>query len=315
MPIVDSSVMTHIRGLAVPDSESLADAELVRRLVEHRDAAAFEVLVWRHGPMVWATCRRILRNLHEIEDAFQAVFLALARKAATLSNRQAVGGWLHRVAMNAALKLKADRIATGLVSEVAVHGDADNGELAGVVDEELMRLPDRLRSAFVLCCLEGMTSAAAARELGCPVGTVDSRLHAARARLRDRLTRRGFGPAVIPALVATALSASTVTAAVKIGMGFDTRTAVTALADFLSRIATTGAISMKHVLAAGLAVTLVGVVWAFDRGEQTPPPAAPTKAPPRKRRNQRRSAMDHSASHSLSGQGRANPHHWSVDRE
>src|SRR5262249_1543054 len=156
----------------------------------------FEVLVWRHGAMVWATCRRVLRHQQDVEDAFQATFLALARAAGTLGRRQAVAGWLHRVAMNSALNMKAQRQSTGLTDDVSAP-PAPDGELSAAVDEELDRLPHRMRAAFVLCCLEGMTSAEAARELGCPVGTVDSRLHAARSRLRDRLTRRGLGPTVV----------------------------------------------------------------------------------------------------------------------
>jgi HlyD family secretion protein len=116
----------------------------------------------------------------------------LARSAETLGTRQAVAGWLYRVATNAAINLKARRRTTGLTDDVAAPAEP-NGELCGAVDEELERLADRMRAAFVLCCLEGMTSAEAARELCCPVGTVDSRLHAARARLRDGLTRRGLG--------------------------------------------------------------------------------------------------------------------------
>src|SRR5687767_9648708 len=142
MPIVEPTLLAHIRRMAAPGSESLTDAELVGRYAEHRDAAAFEVLVWRHGPMVWATCRRVLRNQHDIEDAFQATFLALARHATTLGTRQAVAGWLHRVATNAALKLRADRLTTGLTREMAARGEIGDGEFTGAVDEELDRLPD-----------------------------------------------------------------------------------------------------------------------------------------------------------------------------
>ncbi len=282
MPIAQPILLAHIRRLAAPESESLTDAELVGRYAEHRDAAAFEVLVWRHGPMVWATCQRILRHQHDVEDAFQAAFLALAQSASSLGTRQAVGGWLHRVAMNAALKLRADRLTTGLTVEIAARAEMDDGELAGAVDEELDRLPDRMRTAFVLCCLEGMSSAEAARELGCPVGTVDSRLHAARTRLRDRLSRRGFGPGVIAGLVAaTALTASTVATAVEMGTGVLPRATVAALADFVCRGTTTGAISMKIITVAVLAVAFAGVVWAFGGSENIPlapvagAPAAP----------------------------------------
>src|SRR5262249_46254001 len=193
-----TTLAAQLRRMAATGSAAggLPDAELVRRFADRRDEAAFEVLVWRHGPMVWATCRRVLRHQQDAEDAFQATFLALARTAATLDTRQAVAGWLHRVAMNAAINLKARRRPTCLTDDVPAPPEPD-GELSGAVDEELERLPHRMRAAFVLCCLEGMTSTEAARELGCPVGTVDSRLHAARARLRDRLTRRGLGPTVV----------------------------------------------------------------------------------------------------------------------
>jgi RNA polymerase sigma factor (sigma-70 family) len=195
MPRVEPTLLAaQIRRIA--PEEALTDVELAGRYAERRDAAAFEVLVWRHGPMVWATCRRVLHHQQDVEDAFQATFLALARAAGTLGPRRAVAGWLHRVAMNSALNMKARHRSIGLTAEVPAP-PAPEGELSGAVDEELERLPHRMRAAFVLCCLEGMTGAEAARELGCSVGTVGSRLHAARTRLRDRLTRRGLGPAAV----------------------------------------------------------------------------------------------------------------------
>jgi RNA polymerase sigma factor (sigma-70 family) len=216
MPRIEPTLLAaHIRRIAPADA--LTDAELVGRYAEHGDAAAFEVLVWRHSPMVWATCRRILRHQQDIEDAFQATFLALARAAGTLGTRQAVAGWLHRVAVNAALKLRADRVTTSLTVEVAARPESGDGELAGAVDEELDRLPERIRAVFVLCCLEGMTNSEAARELGCPVGTVNSRLHSARARLRARLARRGFGP--LAGIVLVAAPPASVAAAIRVGAG------------------------------------------------------------------------------------------------
>src|SRR3954469_20564692 len=102
---------THLRAIALAANPTggLSDAELVRRYADTRDEAAFEVLVWRHGPMVWGTCRRILRHRQDAEDAFQAAFLALARTARSVAGRDAVAAWLHRVAANAALKVKARR--------------------------------------------------------------------------------------------------------------------------------------------------------------------------------------------------------------
>src|SRR5215510_12899706 len=124
MPRVEPTLLAaRIRRLAAPEIEALTDAELVGRYSEHRDAAAFEVLVWRHGPMVWAACRRVLRHEQDAEDAFQATFLALARSAHTLGTRQAVAGWLHRVATNAAINLKARRRTTGLTGDVAAPAE------------------------------------------------------------------------------------------------------------------------------------------------------------------------------------------------
>src|SRR4051812_4083761 len=155
MPRVEPTLLAaQIRRIAPGDA--LTDADLVERYAEHRDAAAFEVLVWRHGPMVWATCRRVLRHQQDVEDAFQATFLALTRSAKSISTRQAVSGWLHRVAMNAALKLRVTRRTTGLTADVPDRPEPDAAELAGAVDEELERLPHRMRAAFVLCGLEGM---------------------------------------------------------------------------------------------------------------------------------------------------------------
>src|SRR5829696_4213687 len=105
---------THLRALALTASPTggLPDGELVRRFADSGDEAAFEVLVWRHGPMVWGTCRRVLRHRQDAEDAFQATFLALARSARSLCGRDALAAWLHRVATNAALKVKARRRPT-----------------------------------------------------------------------------------------------------------------------------------------------------------------------------------------------------------
>ena len=129
MPKAETTLLAaHIRRLAAPECEALTDAELVGRYAESRDAAAFEVLVWLHAPMVWAACRRVLRHQHDAEDAFQATFLALARAAASIGTRPAVAGWLHRVATNAALKLKAGRRTAGLACDLEARPESD-GEL------------------------------------------------------------------------------------------------------------------------------------------------------------------------------------------
>jgi RND family efflux transporter MFP subunit len=194
-----------LHGLAGPGAAGVTDAELLDRFVAARDEAAFELLLWRHGPMVLGVCRRVLRHEADADDAFQATFLALARKAASIGRREAVGSWLAQVAYRVALQVREDvaRRAARELPDVAVRvrGWDDLGE---VLDEEINRLPARQRAAFVLCCLEGKSGEEAARELRCAPGTVSSRLTRARERLRRALVRRGVAPegAASAALVA-----------------------------------------------------------------------------------------------------------------
>lgn len=197
------SVLHYLRRvLARGHDETVSDAELLERFVKAADQAAFELLVWRHERMVFAVCRRLLDH-HDAEDAFQAVFLVLARKAASIGNRQAVAGWLHRVAYRVAnhARLRASR-RTRTISQDA---DLDSlpcprqpgvellaGDLGRVLDEEVNRLPEKYRVPVVLCYLEGKTYEEAARQLGCPKGTLSARLTRARRMLQTRFTRRGM---------------------------------------------------------------------------------------------------------------------------
>lgn len=199
--------------LAAADAGSPAagcpDADLLARFVVSGDEAAFELLLLRHGPMVLGTCRRVLPDPNDADDAFQATFLVLARKAGSVGRAGAVAAWLHRVAHRAALRVRADR-ARRAARETPVTDDLPGpptpdtatAELGRVLDEEVARLPARHRAVFVLCGLGERTGEEAARVLGCPPGTVSSRLTRARARLRARLTRRGFAPAVVAAALA-----------------------------------------------------------------------------------------------------------------
>jgi RNA polymerase sigma factor (sigma-70 family) len=195
----DSPLRTLFRHLqrarSAPGVAGPADAELLERFVRTRDEGAFELLVWRHGTLVYNTCLRILHDSHAAEDAFQATFLILVRKAASVGRRESLGAWLHRVAHRVAVR------ARQRVRPVTEHSDeraAETGQdaflwrdLRWVLDEEVNRLPDKYRRPVVLCYLSGLTTQEAARELGVPRGTVLSRLAWARARLRSRLTLRG----------------------------------------------------------------------------------------------------------------------------
>jgi RNA polymerase sigma factor (sigma-70 family) len=203
----------------------LTDGQLLERFVTRRDAgaeAAFAALIQRHGPMVWGVCRRILKDPHDAADAFQATFLVLVRKAATVRVDDSLGRWLYGVSRRVAVRAKrtAARRSTreGRGGEMVVGPDPapDRSELLTVLDEEIARLPERFRAAVVLCDLGDMTHEEAARQLGCAVGTVGSRLVRGRERLRDRLTRRGLGPAA--GLLGAGLSGDTASAAVPMAL-------------------------------------------------------------------------------------------------
>jgi RND family efflux transporter MFP subunit len=195
----------HLRRIAAPSSDGLTDANLLGRFADNRDEAAFEALVWRHGPLVYGVCRRLLGQAQDAEDAFQASFLILARKSGSVRRRAAVGPWLYRVAERVARRARSRiRTVDQLPDDVAEsnHSDvAESSELRRIVSEEVMRLPKRYRSAVVLRYLEGRTTDEAALALGCPSGTVLSRLAWARQRLRVRLAARG---AALPAALACA---------------------------------------------------------------------------------------------------------------
>ena len=180
----------------------LSDAELLERFVAGRDEAAeaaFAALVERHGGMVLGVCRRVLGNRDEAEDAFQATFLVLAKKAAAIARREQLASWLHGVARRAALdararatRQKAREKRLGAMLPVEPPDQTMASELRTILDEELARLPERHRTAIVLCELEGLSRRDAAARLGLSEGTLSSRLARAKSHLRDRLTRRGF---------------------------------------------------------------------------------------------------------------------------
>ncbi len=212
------AVLSHVHRLAgVPNAEELGDGQLLDRFLTAHEEAAFAALVKRHGPMVLGVCRRLLQDPHAVEDAFQATFLVLLRRARTLNRHPSVGGWLHTVAYHVALKARADAFRRQSRQRPLVDLPCQEAppvelwsELQAILDEELNRLPDSYRAAVVLCYLEGKTNAEAAQLLGCPVGTVKGRLARARDLLRVRLGRRGLG---LPAGLLAPLLAEKATAA------------------------------------------------------------------------------------------------------
>jgi RNA polymerase sigma factor (sigma-70 family) len=218
-----SPVIRFIRKIAdTPSNLETTDGQLLTRFVVQRDPAAFAALVERHGRLVLSVCRRVLRHAHDAEDAFQATFLVLVRRAGSIDKHESVGSWLHGVAYRVAAKardsLYRERARARPLEDLPAAEPVQEAvwrDLRRVLDEEVQRLPEKYRMPLVLCYLEGKTTDEAAVDLGCPRGTVGTRVARARHLLRSRLAQRGVtlsaglltlgwsekGAAVSPALV------------------------------------------------------------------------------------------------------------------
>ncbi len=186
------------RSALLRDHGDATDGQLLDRFLDRQDKAAFETLVRRHGSMVLSVCRRVLGNTHDAEDAFQATFLVLVHKAASLAMRELVGNWLYGVAHRTALEARTlaarRRVREKQVSEMpepAMPEAAADGDLRLLLDRELSQLPDKYRVPIVLCDLEGRTRKEVARQLGVPESTVSGRLTTARRLLARRWRARG----------------------------------------------------------------------------------------------------------------------------
>jgi RNA polymerase sigma factor (sigma-70 family) len=266
------------RTAGAPGLASVPDRELLERFLKSRDEAAFELLLWRHGALVLNVCMRVLQDTHLAEDVFQLTFLTLARRAGTIARAESVGSWLYKVAYRTALRARTragtvaalDRSET----EPALPGkECDPAEAAAwselrpILDAEVNRLPEHYRSAFILCYLQGKTNEEAAQELGCPKGTVDSRLARARERLRDRLGRRGISLAMLPFTVTlmhyaseAPLTAECVTAALR--RTLDAVATATASSWFaagrtLRRVFLIGLLTLTAIFAAGFGYSMM----------------------------------------------------------
>jgi RNA polymerase sigma factor (sigma-70 family) len=198
------SVLRHLRRfLDAQRMRDVPDAELLSQFAGAHEEAAFAALLQRYGPLVFGVCRRVLAGAHDAEDAFQATFLVLVRRAGKLRPGGSLAGWLHTVAYHIALKARAAaarrRLHEGRVEPppaVEPTRDLERRELCAALDEELSRLPEEYRAPLVLCALQGLTHREAARALGCPPGSMSKKLARAQELLRARLTRRGVAPAV-----------------------------------------------------------------------------------------------------------------------
>jgi RNA polymerase sigma factor (sigma-70 family) len=260
------SVHRSIRTLfSAGTAGGMTDGQLLEQFLSRRDEAAeaaFATLVALHGPMVWNVCRSVLSDPHAAEDAFQATFLILARKAGSIHQRDAVGPWLFGVARRVAVRAKAAaarrRQAEGQATEMRVTSTLDplRREQLESLHEEVDRLPEKYRAPVVLCHIEGLTHAEAATLLKCPVGTVSIRLSRARELLRARLTRRGL---VLPAAFAAAmLSAETATAAMPMPTGLAASTIKVAMHVAAGKVMTAGVVPASVTqLAAGELRTMI----------------------------------------------------------
>jgi RNA polymerase sigma factor (sigma-70 family) len=294
----------HIQQLFRDGSATgLSDTQLLRRFAVRRDEAAFAAVVARHGPMVMAVCRAILRDPYDAEDAFQATFLVLARKAGTAWTEGQLGGWLHTVAYRIAVRASTDSAIRhrherqAAREAVGAYAPVELDDLRPALHEEIARLPARFRLPIVLCYFEGLTHVQAAVHLGCGEATVRRRLAVARERLRLRLAQRGLAPmaSVFGAsltrhargTVSAVCAEVTIRAAMRIAAGEAIANVVSARVSSLSRgglnLITNGwKASAFTVLSLAAVAGLAGVVGARDDMNARQQPEAPgaTKAVP-----------------------------------
>jgi RNA polymerase sigma factor (sigma-70 family) len=260
----------------------LSDGQLLDRFARRRDEPAFAAIVHRHGPLVLGVCRRVLAHRHDAEDAFQATFLVLARKAGCVRVGDSLAPWLYGVAYRVAVRARGrsararavEREASAMKA-TAGPGKAVGADLLAALDEELSRLPERYRAPVVLCDLGGLGRALAARQLRIPEGTLSSRLARGRTLLRERLTRRGLAPSAgalaialehgATAAVPESLAELTVCAATRFAAGPLAAGAVSAsVASLTEGVLKTMLLTKLKVtaVAISMAVGLVTIAWA-----------------------------------------------------
>jgi RNA polymerase sigma factor (sigma-70 family) len=289
-------LLRHVRRIvSSPDADSITDAALLGRFVRDRDEDAFAALVTRHGPMVVGVCRRVLHDAHLAEDAFQATFMVLARKAAAVHPADRLASWLHGVARQVSLRLLRGESRRHRREAQSTQGNRGTvpgqpldelsaRELLLIFDEELQRLPAAYRLPLTLCSLEGLTQEEAARQLGWSAGSVKGRLERGRAQLHIRLARRGLTLAGALAAVevscgsaAAVPAAATVRAALAFVAGRGQPGRITLLAQGVLR----GMALSRWKVAAALVLLGVGLVAVgmLARPQPTAPATAPQEAP------------------------------------
>lgn len=278
------TILRHAESLAA-DPSAIADTELLAQFVATRDDRAFSQLVRRHGAMVWSVCRNLLPGDADAEDAFQATFLALVRGGHRIRQGDRLASWLHGVAFRVAMKVRRtaakrrqrETVAATVEADVPVSESSWN-DLLAAVHEEVERLPESLRAAFVLCCLEGARQHDAANQLGLKLNTLTARLARARQRVLDRLARRGI--AVSAATGAIAVGSATGNASVPIALAERATAFATSLETVSPSILqlSQGAFDMglrtkwlaAALLVAGAMTTTVGTVFFTNATGQFP---------------------------------------------
>jgi RNA polymerase sigma factor (sigma-70 family) len=293
------TIVRQLRQLvgSTPASE-LEDAALLDRFVRHGDEGAFATLVERYGPLVLSLCRRLLANAHDADDAFQATFLVLARRAGAIRKQRAVGSWLYGVAYRVALEARAraarrrfhERQAQAMTPSIEGDREVKPEAAHELLDAELQRLPEKYRTPLVLCYLEGKTNEQAARQLGCPTSSLSWRLGRARELLRQRLLRRGValsaaGLAALlgesgQAAMSTALTASTAHAALLFttGKAAEVSAEAAALSEGVLHAMRVTKLRLVAVLLVAIGLVGTGAGLALRAALAEPAPAEPAWA-------------------------------------
>jgi RNA polymerase sigma factor (sigma-70 family) len=293
--------LKHLHQVLHPTGgDALTDGQLLARFIASRDEAAFAALVRRHGPMVLGVCRRILRHTQDAEDAFQAAFLVLARKAASVVNRQAVGSWLYRVSCRIALEAKAindKRRTRERQVEDMPHpevGPNEPPDWRPLLDRELNLLPESYRAVIVTCDLEGRSRKEAARHLGLSEGTVSSRLARGRRLLAKRLSRygvslpggvlaatmaEGAASAVPPSLVSATLLAVSGQGAISASINFLVKGALKTMLLTKLKLAVGTVMIVAALGASGLAYRAAGESPSAPVKAADKAPSAPAEKP------------------------------------
>ena len=280
-----ADALTDLRRRATPGTDSLPDEELLRRYAQARDEDAFAALLRRHGRVVWGAALRRTADPHIAEDVFQATFLALARRAGRLHGRTSLAGWLYtvgvRLAGRAARRPKPVPLDHSADPRPGPLADLSARDLLATIDDELTRLPERLRLPVVLCCLDGLSRDEAAARLGCSFQVLKGRLERGRELLRKRLASRGVslsaalgGLVVLPVAVPHEVSASTTTAILQ----GTPRPAATALLKSLARGRAAGMATVVLIGVLGLGLSLMPG-GAPPKPEGKPPAKEPDAAP------------------------------------